>query len=103
MDAPAKCDFTFPLSNHVVWIVVTGCATAIVLMMVAACIYLKRCRQPTSANATNGDRRRPGEGKTYDKREGVEWGWDWNWDWEMLMIKSEDALEVIFATFFACV
>ena len=63
MDAPAKLHFIFLLSNHAVLIVLIGCA--IVLMMVAACIFVKRRRQSLSANATKRDRRKPGKGTTY--------------------------------------
>ena len=76
----------FPLGNQTVWVVVTGCVTMVVLVtvMVAACIYLKRRRQHSSAHATGM------LGKKCNKRGGV--GWNMGWiGWECLLVNSKDA------------
>ena len=60
----------FSLGNQTIWIVVTVCVTAIVLVIVAVarCIYVRR--QRSLAKTIKRHRRRPGKDKAYNKRGG---------------------------------
>ena len=76
-----ESNLMFSLENQTVWIVVTVCATVILLVkvIVARCIYLRRHRQRSLEKVAKRHRRRPGQGKAYNKQVEVGWGLRLGW------------------------